>query len=72
MKNHIILTTRGGKIFALNCESLDGDLNSVAQNIRTKLNAKYSGSDYEITDYHFSDASEVDNFWELPPSILGE
>ena len=70
MKTHIVLTTRCGKIFSVNGENFGGDLEQTAQQIRAKMNAKYSGSDYEITDCRLAEASEVANFWELPPSIF--
>lgn len=70
MKNHFVLTTRCGKAFSINAEGVSGDLEEKAQKVCDILNAKYRGTDYEITGFHLAEASEVAGYWQLPESIL--
>ena len=61
-KNHIILTTKGGRGFAVssNCES--GKLEECAQQWREKLNAKYEGTEYEVVSHRLASEEEVKGF----------
>lgn len=61
-KNHIILTTKGGREFAVssNCES--GKLEECAQQWCEKLNAKYEGTEYEVVSHRLASEEEVKGF----------
>ena len=61
-KNHIILTTKGGREFAVSSNSESGKLEECAQQWREKLNAKYEGTEYEVVSHRLASEEEVKGF----------
>ena len=60
--NHIILTTKGGREFAVSSDCEPGKLEECAQQWREKLNAKYDGTEYEIVSHRLASEEEVKGF----------
>ena len=61
-KNHIILTTKGGREFAVSGDCEPGKLEECAQQWREKLNAKYEGTEYEVVSHRLASDEEGKNF----------
>ena len=61
-KNHIILTTKGGREFAVSSDCEPGKLEECAQLWREKLNAKYEGTEYEVVSHRLASEEEVKDF----------
>ena len=61
-KNHIILTTKGGREFAVSSDCEPVKLEVCAQQWREKLNAKYEGTEYEVVSHRLASDEEVKDF----------
>ena len=61
-KNHIILTTKGGREFAVSSDCEPGKLEECAQQWCEKLNAKYEGTEYEVVSHRLASEEEVKDF----------
>lgn len=61
-KNHIILTTKGGREFAVSSDCESGKLEECAQQWCEKLNAKYEGTEYEVVSHRLASKEEVKDF----------
>ena len=61
-KNHIILTTNGGREFAVSSDCEPGKLEECAKQWREKLNAKYEGTEYEVVSHRLASEEEVKGF----------
>ena len=61
-KNHIILTTKGGREFAAPSDCEPGKLEECAQQWREKLNAKYEDTEYEVVSHRLASEEEVKGF----------
>lgn len=69
-KNHIILTVKGGREFAVSSNCEPEKLEECAQQWREKLNAKYEGSGYEVVSHRFASDEEVKGFITLSEDII--
>ena len=61
-KNHIILTTKGGREFAVSSDCEPGKLEDYAKQWREKLNVKYKGTEYEVVSHRLASEEEVKGF----------
>ena len=61
-KNHIILTTKGGREFAVSSDCESGKLEDCAKQWHEKLNVKYKGTEYEVVSHRLASEEEVKDF----------
>ena len=61
-KNHIILTTKGGREFAVSSDCEPGKLEDCANQCRANLNVNYKGTEYEVVSHRLASEEEVKDF----------
>lgn len=68
-KCNIILTTKGGMEFGVSCNCTPDELQAASSHWRGVLNAKYRGTDWEVTGYRLASDEEIKNFRPLPEEL---